>query len=101
MAMTLRPPDDEQRTRARPLDVRFLTARERLRQRSGTAKRLVTTRARIVSSTTRTISVRAAPQARSWAPGKGSWALRKIWVDSAVLAPWKTAVLTLRAAPMV
>src|SRR5581483_1497504 len=70
-------------------------------QRSGTEKRLVTTRARTVSTTTRTIRVRAAPQARSWAPAKGSWALLKIWDDRAVVAPPNTCQFRFRAAPMV
>src|SRR5581483_4089871 len=70
-------------------------------QRSGPEKRLVTTRARTVSTTTRTIRVRAAPQARSWAPAKGSWALLKIWDDRAVVAPPNTCQFRFRGAPMV
>ena len=41
----------------------------------------------IVNMNTITISVSAAPQARSWAGVNGEVALLKIWTDSAVFWP--------------
>src|ERR1700719_4980919 len=65
------------------------------------AKRDATIRATTVNTNTMTMSVNAAPQARSVADANGVCALNQISCDSVVLVPWNTLGFTLVVTPMV